>query len=47
MKLSQIRIGINLWPKYPQIDLWQTYLQTTCEIFANRELFAEHWIEVS
>ena len=41
-KLWQIGIGIYLWPKYQRIDSWRIYLQTICELFANRELFAEH-----
>ena len=41
-------------PKYQRIDLWGVYLQiiceksilqTVCKLFANRELFAEHWTE--
>ena len=40
LKLLQIGIGIYLWPKYQQIYLWQIYLQTICELFANGELFA-------
>ena len=42
IKLWQIGIGIYLWPKYQRIDSWQVYLQTICELFANRELLAEH-----
>ena len=44
MKLWQTGIGIYLWPNYQQIDLWQIYLQTIRKLFANRELFAKHWI---
>ena len=43
MKLWQIGIGIYLWHKYQQIDLWRIYSRTICELLANRELFAEHW----
>ena len=43
MKLWLIGIGIYLWPKYQRIDSWQIYLQTICQLFANRELFTEHW----
>ena len=42
IKLWQIGIGIYLLSKYQRIDLWQIYLQTICELFANRELFDEH-----
>ena len=38
-----IGMGINLWPKYQQIDSWRIYLRTVFEIFADRELLAEHW----
>ena len=43
MKLWRIGIGIYSWPKYKRIDSWQIYSQTICELFTNRELFAEHW----
>ena len=43
MKLWRIGIGIYSWPKYQRIDLWRIYSQTIRELFANRELFAEHW----
>ena len=43
MKLWRIGIRIYSWPQYQGIDLWQIYLRTICELFANRELFAEHW----
>ena len=51
MKLWRIGIGIYLWPKYQRIDSWWIYSQTIREIFANRELFAEHcylqcWLEL-
>ena len=42
MKLWGIGIGIYSWPKYQRIDLWRIYSQTIRELFANRELFAEH-----
>ena len=42
MKLWRIGIGIYLWPKYQQIDLWRIYSRTIRKLFANRELFAEH-----
>ena len=42
MKLWQIGIGINSWPKYQQIDSWRIYSQTIRELFANSKLFAEH-----
>ena len=42
LKLLKIGIGIYLWPKYQQIYSWPIYLRTICEIFSNRELFAEH-----
>ena len=35
MKLWQIGIGIYLWPRYQQIDLWWIYLRTTCKLLAN------------
>ena len=44
MTLWRIGIGIYLWHKYQRIYSWWIYLQTICEIFAKRELFAEHWI---
>ena len=44
MKLSREGIWIYLWPKYQRIDLWLIYLQTICKLFANRDLFAEHWL---
>ena len=44
MKLWRLGIGIYFWPEYQRIDLWQIYLQTISELFANRELFAEHCI---
>ena len=44
MKLWRLGIGIYLWPEYQRIDLWPIYLQTIHELFANRELFAEHCI---
>ena len=40
-KLRRIGIGIYLWREYQQIDSGQIYLQIICELFANRELFAE------
>ena len=43
MNLWQIGIGIYLWNKSQQIDSWQIISRTICELFANRELFAEHW----
>ena len=43
MKLRRIGIGIYLWPKNQRIDSWQIYSQTIHKLFANRELFAEHW----
>ena len=43
IKLWQIVIGIYSWSKYQRIDLWWIYSQTICKLFANRELFAEHW----
>ena len=43
MKLWQIGIRIYSWPKYQRIDLWRIYSGTIHELFANRELFAEHW----
>ena len=42
-KLWRIGIGINSRPKHQRIDLWQIYSRTNCKLFANRELFAEHW----
>ena len=42
--MGRIGIGIYFWPKYQCIDPWQIYLWTTCELLANRELFAEHWL---
>ena len=42
MKLWRIGIGIYLWPKYQRIDSWRIYSRTIRELFANRELFAEH-----
>ena len=44
MKLCQIGLAIYLWPEYQQIDLWQIYSQAIYELFANTELFPEHWI---
>ena len=32
-----------MWTKYQQIDLWWIYSWLICKLFANRELFAEHW----
>ena len=46
MKLWQIGIGIYLSSKYQQRDSWQIYAGTICKLFANRELFAEHWYVV-
>ena len=43
IKLWRIGIGIYSWPKYQWIDSWRIYPWTTRELFANRELFAEHW----
>ena len=43
MKLWRIEIWIYLASKYQRIDLWQIYLQTIHELFANIELFAKHW----
>ena len=43
IKLWQIGIGIYLWPKYQRIDSWWIYSRTICELYANREIFAEHW----
>ena len=42
MELWRIGIGIYLSPKYQRIDLQRIYSQTIHELFANRELFAEH-----
>ena len=42
MKLWRIGIEIYSWPKYQQIDFWRIYLRTIHELFANKELFAEH-----
>ena len=42
MKWWRIGIGIYSTSKYQRIDSWQTI----CELFANRELFAEHWHKV-
>ena len=42
MKLWRIGIGIYSPSKYQRIDSWQIYSRTICELFANRELFAEH-----
>ena len=36
MKLWYIGIGIYSWPEYQQLDLWQMYLQTICELFPKR-----------
>ena len=46
MKLWRIGIGIYSWPKYQGIDSWRIYSQTIRELFANIELFAEHWSKV-
>ena len=43
MNLWKIGIGIYLWNKSQQIDSWWIYSRTIWELFANRELFAEHW----
>ena len=43
MKVLRIGIGIYLWAKYQRIDSSRIYSQTIRELFANRELFAEHW----
>ena len=43
-KLWGIGIGIYLWPKYQWIDSWGIYSQTIHKLFANRELFSEHWM---
>ena len=42
IKCWRIGIGIYSWSKYQRIGLWQIYLRTIHELFANRELFAEH-----
>ena len=44
MTFWQIGIGIYSLPEYQWSDLWKIYLQTIRKLFANRELFAEHWI---
>ena len=43
IKLWHIGIGIYWWSKYPRINLWWIYSETIRKIFANRELFAEHF----
>ena len=43
MKLWQIGIRIYLSHKYQRKDSWGIYSQTIRELFANIELFAEHW----
>ena len=45
LKMWQKGIGIYLWPKYQQRDLWLIYSQTIRELFANRRLFAKHWLK--
>ena len=43
MKLWQIGIGIYSLAEYQRIDMWRIYLQTICKLFANKQLFTEHW----
>ena len=43
IKMLRTGIGIYLWPKYGQIDLWQIYFWNICKLYAYIKIFAKHW----